>query len=1446
MRQPGQHIYIAGDSATIARLLWGLAQSLPRTLTIMGDMTFSTYEVIDKPYTGGVYYSSDEMQLQPTIIGTCWRYAQDNELPLSSYHPEGSNGFALNCYTGRKTPLTPNKFTARFASYAVDCLLEENDHAFSDLRAILAQAEREQCKELYHFVRIFNAYQSMLSQEDILSLLRPINENLETIAENTMLLLADLARLRRPNVQKSIVYRIAENRYWWESSCLPELTLFYTFLMKYMSLPLPADIEAVLESLQSAINELGERIAAQVNTAIHNNQEESMYFWTDMLEKSAPIQHTQQAWLALLNTIEMEDLDQPAYLLWWKICGARVVTVLHQHATGAIIHALDDPLNHFGSIIANKIQIALHHNDTWALGAWSQAFVQVAQPSREAVAWIYLLHTLATNPYTPLYWEWWNMYGKQGVEALGRALQEDGQRQLDQFRILCNSIVNNTVMIVRRANPASGIQGTGRQEWLFWHDVLSALMPQNENYEQGHAAWLILWGSLWPYVFYPAFVQWWHPRGMRVAQAIRTFAEQHPNSDITNDLAAFIFETILPLTLQQIEHMLEQDRTDPEQEAAWGDFQHQLFLLLEILAICVPSQYQLEVWHHTPTDQSLHSHPNLIQELARTLQGQGVDEIYDWEAYRFLLETWNALPEQLDCSQIIPWLNVSWQGLGNLLAAPSLPDTWKEQAIEHVLSTPIALQPHQVIALVAQHQEIFMTVLEHQLQTQEYAQQALTFFRYLTDFHYPYKPYLLSQLIQASSAQPEQVSTLMQHSNLSPEEMILLLENHSTQIIAHTPWPDEIRESIQLYLRNLEMTALARPAARAFLQHLTEFQHEQPESLSPEFTDAILGWNSICALMEPGADVTSWLRNEAINSGRLAHIALEHREQLLEGLTGALVKVLRYETSILEALHNLGSLYAVTEQETASTPFPPTHSLLRDLANQAGTAFGHEQPPLRLLPYLKIILVYAQELPGKQKEHFIDGCLHPLLLHVDEQEQERIDAHSALWFPELQSDWQSYRQRQPLVHEEAVIAHFRNMLRSGDVDSITRAYQRFLRDVRYPATRISAQERERAQLARDIVIAYNRQDQEMLLQAHQNVLHSAYHESIRYTPAIRELIDRLSRTHRDVQPAAPAIPMHSPFPSSPTFHSYPGLPSAGDITELKTIDQSELLQSALHPSVMPLHVAKADTNDEDTEDGEYRENIEHDEQVAARIQEDKDEQEQRYADDIEDGEETEDVEEREKATDAEEFIIGTVLDEPIELTQLEHINALKRLYLDFRVHHLELRLNNLPGPEKKFYSYEIKTLKEQLEANPQALRAYALDDLVDDVFIRQYIEELLDHESKLSPTHFALHPQIKAKFIAYDPSAYHSICTEHRLSEEESEEVLSLFRRRELLAHYLFQKQQKTSVDQLERWLQEEKQQQHGQIELDLELAGLRLSKPSKPTQAQRPRVGFLSALRRR
>jgi hypothetical protein len=109
---PGQRITVAAPSERVAALALGLALALPPALR--RGVTFTTYE-------------QDVTRVDATLVGTCWlehrtRWRSSRsvrDLPETAY----ASGYALNTYSGRRTPLPEQERHARYAHFAAEALL---------------------------------------------------------------------------------------------------------------------------------------------------------------------------------------------------------------------------------------------------------------------------------------------------------------------------------------------------------------------------------------------------------------------------------------------------------------------------------------------------------------------------------------------------------------------------------------------------------------------------------------------------------------------------------------------------------------------------------------------------------------------------------------------------------------------------------------------------------------------------------------------------------------------------------------------------------------------------------------------------------------------------------------------------------------------------------------------------------------------------------------------------------------------------------------------------------------------------------------------------------------------------------------------------------------------------------------------------------------------------
>ncbi|GER87691.1 hypothetical protein KDW_18530 [Dictyobacter vulcani] len=1095
MHQPGQRIYLAAEPEVVATLVWGLTHSLPRTLNIFSNLTFSTYERLDAERVAPLYGKRVETHNYPTITGTCWPSSSTGDLPAACYQDQGIHGYALNSYSGRSTPLLPDGVMARFVLFAVDCLLDENNHSYQELTDILQQAEQEHCQELAHFMRIYLSYQETLSQNDVQELIQIVKQRLDDIVDQEKSLLADLERLRRPNVQRSIVQWIARNRSWWENICRQDLVAFFACLDKYANYPLPSNIQHVIDTLYATMTELGSLVARQVNEAISNNTLDSMYFWMDMLDLTAPLHQGGDIWLTLVQGLKAEELDTPIFQPWWQIKGERIFIAIHQTHKRSGNAELATALTPFGKIVADKMLAAIHAEDRWGIDNWQEKLIKVAPPREEPAVWLYLFENLITNTYNSLYWEWWNAYGRHGAEGLGvLGTQDTTVRQ--QLEVLGDLLISNIVAVLKQEDQLKGIQSsTSWPIWSLWNEMLSAMISLTKAEVSVCSIWLDLWGNLWPYIFTPTYEQWWQRQGSEVANVIRQCAESQPQSSVAENLSLFIFESILPLTYDQIDLVLEQ-----EEEQALKDPRNHLFILLRVLLNATPRQHQEAIW--------LDTEGGLLEYLSQTIQIT-VDDFYPWEMHRILLEAWAQVKALQTHPALSPWLNVSWGSIGRLIDNEHIPAGWRKIAIESVLLAPITLTGPQLKHLLSTNQRwhIFEPVLQSSIQKTETAPVVMNFFRHLIKIHYPYLTDVLKSLLLASSHLPETVKELLSLLQLSADELADFLEQGGQILLQEADWPESFMPLIFDYLTGLDARRLEQSATKNFLQELQQHEQIAIQPLDASLISYVHGWLYIEELLAQPDSSKQWLRQARSSLSEMLDLKPDARNALSNLLWPILVAHLTSELDLARVLDNLSAVLTGTPLEQADTETGT--SLLLAMAPHVHACYLQHQNVSRLIPYLKVALEHAQEILYPDNEAFLENFYQHLFGETDFNVYKQITLHSALWPAEFRDNWQNYAQQQHGKYIEQTLANFQAAIQGRDVEEITRTYQQVLKEVEYPGTRVNQQERDIALLAGDIVSAYKLQDQAALQQAHQEVQRSQYKEYILYTPEIEHTIANL-------------------------------------------------------------------------------------------------------------------------------------------------------------------------------------------------------------------------------------------------------------------------------------------------------------------------------------------------
>ncbi|GCF06806.1 GAP1-N2 domain-containing protein [Dictyobacter arantiisoli] len=1100
MRQPGQRIYIAAEPKIVAGLIWGLTHSLPRTLESMQELTFSTYERVDSARPASIYGYPGDTNILPTITGTCWLTSQTGELPAAYYQDQGVNGYALNCYNGRVTPLMPETVLARFVLFAVDCLLEENEHSYRDLTDLLKQAETEQCSDLAHFMRIYISRQDAPTQNDVQELINIVKQRLDNIVEEETPLLADLERLRRPNVQQTIVKWIARNRSWWEQTCRQDLVACFACLEKYTNYPLPSNIQLVIDTLQSAMNEIGLLVATQVNDAINANNIDSMYFWVDMLELSAPLRQFAPVWLHLVQALSAEDLARRVFQRWWQIKGENIFLTIHHTLKLQSSESLVTALTPFGKKVVDKILSALQEKDRWAIDDWHEKLSKIATPQQEPVVWIYLFQLIATQPYSELHWEWWNAYGKQRASELNQLAQHNPFIAEHLYQI-GDLLVKNAVAIIQQTDSQKGLHSSADWPvWSIWNEMLSTLTALRATDIGACQIWLNLWGHLWPYIFTSTYEQWWQRQGSECSIIIRQCTEAAPDSEVAQNLEIFIFESMLPLIYSQIDRMLSQ-----EEHAVREVSKHNLFILLRVLVHALPQHYLEAVW--------IDEGSGLLDYLTETLQNDKVDLIYPWEIQRGLLETWAQLETLHNHSALHPWLDVSWDTVGRLIANENLPTSWHNRAVEQVLRTPVTLEASRLTSLLTSPQggQTFETVLQRLIINEETAPNTLHFFQHLIEIAYPNKTQMLGNLLLAAREQPALVEELLQLACLTPEETITFIENDCLALIQQDNWPEAFAPLLTHYLTTFDASHLTQESTRTFLQLLHTRSQSAALKLTPELIDYIQGWLSIGELLQQPELSKRWVRLAKPPTQpqiqKMQQLQLEARTHLAASIYPILVEHIDTEMDLTRLIDNLGPILTGQNAEVAETTISTT--VLLDIAPHVNDRYQRQPEIVRLMPYLKIALEQAQELLDPYKETFLDAFCQALFADIDITVHTRITGQSALWQPALQTLWHDYLQRRHQVYADAVLQQFKYAIQNGDVEAIAQAYQNVLKEVQYPGTHVSHEERDIALLAGDVVSSYKLQDFAALQQAHQEVQQSIHRERIIYTPEIEQAITNL-------------------------------------------------------------------------------------------------------------------------------------------------------------------------------------------------------------------------------------------------------------------------------------------------------------------------------------------------
>src|SRR5947207_569020 len=288
-----KHLYIAAPAEMVATFIWCIARCLPHTLTIMQDLTFSTYE-------------HEIAKASATIAGTCWlppanhtgTFTPQADLPNVWYQDLPNNAvLAINCYTQKRTPFQVYEQISNFVQNVTQAIAQNN---FIQIEQIRKQAEMRGIQDVNDFLELFRIQQEPATKEMV-----------QNILKTPQL----FSCLQYPNIQDKLIDLLKRPedldwQNWWKRHGLEQ----FKFIRKrVVSEPSSEDAIAVHALADRLMNELCQELAI-------DDREQKNTEWAKF-------------WDTLLNTISNPATDpvllsafplrlskfsyNKTYRLWW-------------------------------------------------------------------------------------------------------------------------------------------------------------------------------------------------------------------------------------------------------------------------------------------------------------------------------------------------------------------------------------------------------------------------------------------------------------------------------------------------------------------------------------------------------------------------------------------------------------------------------------------------------------------------------------------------------------------------------------------------------------------------------------------------------------------------------------------------------------------------------------------------------------------------------------------------------------------------------------------------------------------------------------------------------------------------------------------------------------------------------------------------------------------------
>lgn len=1077
----GKRLYIAAPPDTVAALIWGLTHALPRTLNLMRTLTFSTFE------------RNIEDKAAPVIVGTCWlpQYARSGpntpqDLPPAYYQPNNPYGLAINGYQPVKvTPFTPDPpEITKFVELAIDCFVQRPPHTMEELNDLVDGAEGDNVTEVEEFIRYIK---DTIPPGEIIDILSNLLSKARGVIQKAKLILEQgkpLSSLEMPrwkDVQPGTKAMRRENV---RRSILRWMTED-PVLWREQCRPLLSQLCQLAEVYnEDTLVKMGSRFTNQIVTsaAWHKDQGKSM--------SSSLRQLTQN-----------QAGDDPGTIL----------TSFAQDMIYAIQMAQEElaiALIPLASDLAAKVWQAIGRDDAASALFWADALDAITPARAEVEVWIPLLQQFAAQGmvFTSAYQQWWTQYGKDELSRLRPLVDQSRESELAR----AYSSFQQKAMMELQANISNGQP----QSLAFWEDVLAISAP----YTSEPGLWLSLLQQLGRSMYTDTGQHWWREQGKAAAVQVARIAERDLQSNLARTLVSFLGEVMKELHTQIVDETLK-----PGEER-----RVRIAFLLDLLATATPS-----------TD------PNTWNALLNKLSPgpQRIYDTYSWDLRALLLQTWGKIPALRKHDLILlDWLFIRWSELGKLLKL-ELPKEWSTRAIARLVITTIDIPLQEMVSIVNHYAETFEVAMQNLIKEPATQQVVIDFFATLTQNGYLQRVKMLGGLIIASGYQPDITEKLFAAAHIeSDTDRTDLLENNCKELLRAHPLPPTLLNLIRAYLSNFDIGTLQTGPTRELLQRL-QHRNERPELRLPEDLQASVElWGTIAEFIEQPVGSRNRLRDlrQTLRGNQVLQLAPAMRKKLANVLVPALVACVSTEIDLGRVMDNLGRVLMGSGQEAIG----PDLLLLEQMAKTAGEKYGQERPPVRLAPYIKVVLGEACNIPSLQKEEWIDRCLQALLKQLDAKTRNALFKNNpAFWPDEIFAEWNAYLTRSGAKAVNAALKRFRAALQNRGMSEIVAAYNPIL-DTSKELTR---DERSRLALAQRFVQAYNANNDAALAAAYQAIADYPYHAQLRCS---QEQFDRLTLAQQLLSSVSKAsAPMPAVRPSNlpqPAQYTSPSTPPPGE------------------------------------------------------------------------------------------------------------------------------------------------------------------------------------------------------------------------------------------------------------------------------------------------------------